>query len=101
MVATLKVTRGVFGIELRRGRFEVLVDGTEIGPIDQDETTEWPVEPGHHTLRVAKGRYSSRELPFDAVDGGEVSFRCHGARFWPTWLLGFVRPGRALWLARE
>ena len=79
MSATLRVTREVgFGIELRRGRFEISVDGNSVGSIDNHETVETPLEPGHHTVQIRHGRYSSRELSFEVADGDAVDFRCYG-----------------------
>lgn len=102
MPATLRLTRKEgFGIELRRGRFEISVDGRSIGSLDHGDTVEAPVEPGHHTLRIRAGRYSSRDRPFDAADGEVVSFRCHGAMVWPRWAASFVKPDLAISLIRE
>ena len=101
MPATLRLTRKTFGIELRRGRFEILVDGRDIGSIDYGDTVEEPVEPGHHTLRIRAGRYSSRAHSFDVTDGEAVSFRCSGANIWPLWLVSFVVPDLGIWLRRE
>ena len=52
MSATLRMTREGIGIELRRGRFEVVVDGKSVGSIERHETIETLLEPGHHTLRA-------------------------------------------------
>lgn len=102
MSATLKVTRELnFGIELRRGRFEILVDGTTIGSVNLHDTFEAPLEPGHHTLRIRKGRYSSREDAFDAAEGDVVNFRCHGPGIWPVYVASIVRPSLAISLKRE
>ena len=101
MPATLKLTREGLGIELRRGRFEISVDGSSIGSIDYGDTVEAPVEPGHHTLRIRAGRYSSQGHSFDAADDEVVSFRCHGAMVWPRWAASFVKPDLAISLRRE
>jgi hypothetical protein len=102
MSATLRLTRKVsFAIELRRGRFDVSVDGDSIGSIDNDETVEAPLEPGHHTLRVRHGRYSSRELSFDVSDGEVAAFRCHGANLWPIYVASMILPNLAIALKRE
>lgn len=99
--ATLRLTREGVGIELVRGQFEVAVDGKSAGPVTYGETVETPIEPGHHTLRIRKGRYSSREYSFDAADGGIVSFRCHGAMIWPRYVASLVKPDLAISLMRE
>jgi hypothetical protein len=100
--ATLKLTRRTsFAVELRRGTFDVVVDGTRAGSIEWHETTETPVGPGRHTLRLRHGRYSSHDISFDAADGETVSFRCHGANLWPIWLVSFAIPNLAIALRRE
>jgi len=103
MSATLKLTRevGHAAFELRRGRFEISVDGNSVGSIDNHEAVETPLQPGHHTVQMRHGRYSSRELPFDAADGEVVSFRCHGARIWPTYVASIVLPNLGIALKRE
>jgi hypothetical protein len=90
-----------FGLELRRGRFEILVDGKNLGSVDNHETFETPLEPGHHTIRISKGRYSSRELSFDVADGDLSNFRCHGVRIWPMYVASIVVPTIAISLKRE
>jgi hypothetical protein len=102
MTATVKVSRETgFGIELRRGRFDILVDGQSVGTVDHNHATDIPVEPGRHALRVRKGRYSSQERAFDAADGQVISFQCHGARVWPIWLASFVKPDLAIALHQD
>jgi hypothetical protein len=101
VLATLKLTRKAIGMELRRGLFDVLVDGKRVGPIERQDTIETPVEPGRHTLQVRKGRYSSRNHAFDVADGQVISFRCHGANIWPIWLVAFAVPSLVLKLIRE
>lgn len=101
MPGTLKLTREGFGMELRRGQFEISVDGRNIGSLNYGDTVEAQVEPGHHTFRIRAGRYSSRDCSFDAADGEVVSFRCHGAMVWPRWVASFVKPDLAISLMRE
>jgi hypothetical protein len=90
--ATLSLTRSGFGIELRRGTFEFLVDGEPAGTIERDQTVETPVAAGHHTLLVRAGRYSSRERPFEAGDDEVVNFRCYGTRIWPGYIASIFLP---------
>jgi hypothetical protein len=99
--ATLTLSRTAFGMELRRGTFDVLVDGRSAGSIEWNQTIELPIEPGRHTLQVRKGRYTSRDFSFDAADGEAVTFRCHGAGMWPRWLVSFAVPSLGLSLSRE
>jgi hypothetical protein len=103
MTATLRLSRevGVAAFELRRGRFEISVDGQPVGSIANHETVEVPIEPGRHSLVLAKGRYSSRTRTFDAADGEVVNFRCNGARIWPTYVASIVKSDLAIRLQRE
>jgi hypothetical protein len=99
--ATLRVTREGVGIELRRGRFEIVADGKSIGPVERHRTVEAPLEPGHHTLRIQAGRYSSHQHSFDVAEGEVVNFRCHGAMIWPRYVASIVKPDLAISLKQE
>jgi hypothetical protein len=101
MAATLTVSRDMsFGIELRRGTFQVRVDGTSVGSIENHGVLEVALDPGHHTIRMQAGRYSSQEHPLDVTDGEVVSFRCYGARIWPRYVASIVKPDLAITLKR-
>jgi hypothetical protein len=78
--ATLKVAHKVIGVEVRRGTFDVVVDGKRAGSVELHGTFETPVEPGRHTLQVRNGRNWSRTQTFDAAEGQVVAFRCSGKR---------------------
>jgi hypothetical protein len=99
--ATLKLTHKAIGAEVRRGTYDVEVDGKRVGSVEMNDTIETPVEPGHHTLQVRDGRNSSHTKTFDAADGEIVAFRCTGKRFLPLFLASFVVPNLALVLIRE
>ncbi len=101
MSTTLELSREGIGIELRRGIFDVEVDGVRVGSIEWHETKEFPLEPGRHTLQLRAGRYRSRTEAFDARDESVVSFRCHGAMVWPRWLASALMPSLAISLARR
>ncbi len=101
MSATLTVTHKAIGAEVRRGTYDIVLDGDRAGSVEMNDTFETPVEPGRHTLQVRNGRNSSRTLTFDAADGGLVAFRCTGKRFLPIFLASFVVPSLALSLHRE
>ena len=58
MSATLKLTHKTIGAEVRRGTYDVVVDGKPAGSVELNETIDIPVEPGHHTLQVRNGRNS-------------------------------------------
>jgi hypothetical protein len=98
--ALLRVSRDTFGIELRRGVFAISVDGNDASAIRPGQTIELPLPPGHHTLRIRAGRYSSRQESFDLADDEAIDFRCSGAIFWPRWVLSFLRPDLGILLKR-
>jgi hypothetical protein len=96
MTATLQLTR-TFGGITNGGKWQVLIDGTAVGSIDQKEKIELPVEPGHHTLRVKRSeRFLSRERSFDAVDEHVVSFSCQSQFLWPMYIASLIKPD--LWI---
>lgn len=101
MSATLTVTHKSFGAEVRRGTYDVLLDGARVGSVEMNETFTTPVEPGRHTLQVRSGRNSSRAKAFDAGDGEVIAFRCTGKSILPIFLASFFVPSLALTLVRE
>jgi hypothetical protein len=86
---------------VRRGTYEVELDGHRVGSVELHETFETPVAPGRHTLKLRSGRNSSRTKTFDATDGDIVNFRCSGKSILPIFLLSFAVPSLALSLHRE
>jgi len=86
--------------EVRRGTFDVLVDGRLVGSYELHNTFEAEVEPGNHTVKVRDGRFSSREFSFQVSDGQTVSFNCHGRRISPIFLASFIVPRWGLNLTR-
>jgi hypothetical protein len=101
MSATLKLTHETIGVEIRRGTYEVVLDGQRVGSVELNDTFETPMEPGRHSLKVRSGRNSSRTKTFDAADGEIVSFRCSGKSILPIFLLSFAVPSLALSIHRE
>jgi hypothetical protein len=100
MSATLELTHKAIGAEVRRGPYDVVVDGGRVGSVAMNDTIELPVERGRHTLQVRDGRKSSGTESFDAGEGEVVAFRCTGKRILPIFLASFVVPGLALKLVR-
>ncbi len=45
MPATLKLTHKAIGAEVRRGTYDVVVDGERAGSVEMNHTIEIPVEP--------------------------------------------------------
>jgi hypothetical protein len=101
MSATLRLTHKTIGVEIRRGTYDVVLDGKSAGSLGMNETIYIPVETGHHTLQVRNGRNSSRTKNFDAAEGETVAFRCSGKSVLPIFLLSFVVPSLALSLHRK
>ena len=101
MPATLKVTHKAIGAEVRRGTYDVVVDGKTVGSVEMNDTIEIPVEPGRHTLQVRNGRNSSSTQTFGAAESEIAAFRCTGKRFLPIFLASFVMPRLALKLVRD
>jgi hypothetical protein len=101
MSATLKLTHKTIGVEIRRGPYDVVLDGERVGSLELNDPIEIPIEPGLHTLHVRSGRNSSRTKTFNAADGETVAFRCSGKSILPIFLLSFVVPSLALSLHRE
>jgi hypothetical protein len=101
MAATLKLTHRAIGVEVRRGTYDVILDGERVGSLELNDPIEIPVQSGHHTLQVRNGRNSSRTKTFDAAEGETVAFRCSGKSILPIFLLSFVVPSLALSLHRD
>lgn len=101
MSGTLTVAHKAFGAEVRRGTYDVVLDGQHVGSVEMNDTFETEVEPGRHTLQVRSGRSSSRTVTFDVADRGLVAYRCTGKSLLPIFLASFIVPSLALNLHRE
>jgi hypothetical protein len=101
MAATLKMTHKAIGVEVRRGTYDVVVDGKAAGSVEMNETIDIPVELGRHSLQVRNGRNSSRTKTFDAADGEIVAFRCTGKSILPRFFLSLAVPSLAISLIRQ
>jgi hypothetical protein len=101
MSATLTLAHKAMGAEVRRGTYEIMLDGAHVGSVEMNDTFETPLEPGRHTLQVRSGRNSSRTVTFDVADGGLAAYRCTGKSILPVFLLSFAIPSLALTLHRE
>jgi|GEM_PF-395890 len=100
ITATLKMTHKSIGVEVRRGSYDIVVDGQRAGSLEMNDTIEIPVGPGRHTVQVRSGRNSSRMQTFDAAESQTVAFRCTGKSFLPIFLASFVVQSLALQLRR-
>jgi hypothetical protein len=101
MSATLRVTREGFGTELRRGDFDIAVDGKKKGTIKWHEAIEIPVTAGHHSFKLKSGRYTSRDQQFDVVANEVAYFRCHAANIWPTYVASILNPDLAIFIRQD
>jgi hypothetical protein len=100
MAATLKLIHKALGAEVRRGTYDILVDGQRAGSVNMNESTDIPIPAGRHTLQVRSGRNSSRTHSFEAAEGQTVAFRATGKTFLPIFLASFIVPSLALHLRR-
>ncbi|HEV2369655.1 MAG TPA: hypothetical protein VGR90_07245 [Acidimicrobiales bacterium] len=101
MSTTLQLTHKSIGVEVRRGTYDVVVDGQRVASLEMNHTIEIPLEPGRHTVQVRDGRYSSSTEAFDGHEGEVVAYRCTGKRILPIFLASFVFPKLALKLTRH
>jgi len=53
--ATLTLAHKAIGAEVRRGPYDVIVDGQRVGSVEMNQTIEIPIEPGQHGLQVRNG----------------------------------------------
>jgi len=81
MTAILKVTHKAIGVEVRRGTYDVVVDGQRAGSLAMNDALEIPIGPGRHTLQVRSGRNSSRTQTFEAAEDQTVAFDVPGRVF--------------------
>ena len=101
MTANLQMTHKAIGVEVRRGTYDVAVDGQLAGSLEMNDTIDIAVEPGRHTVQIRSGRNSSRTQTFEAVESETVAFRCTGKSFLPIFLASFIVPSLALQLRRR
>ena len=71
MTATLKMTHKAIGVEVRRGTYDIVVDGQRAGSVEMNDTIEIPVEPGRHTLQMLPRAWSRGRVP------------CNEPSWWP------------------
>lgn len=102
------MTHKAIGAEVRRGDYDVVLDGKRVGSVEMNDTFETPIDPGHHILQVRNGRNTSQTRDFDAADSETITFRCSGKGRVPipgvgavAFALSFIFPGTALSLHRE
>lgn len=101
MTATLRMTHKSIGVEVRRGAYEILIDGQRVGAVDMNDAIEIPITDGAHTVQIRSGRKSSRTVSFEAGNGQTIAFRCTGKSALPVFLASFFIPKLALQLRRE
>ena len=100
MTATLTISHKAIGFEVRRGTYDIIVDGQRAGSVEMNDTIEIPIEPGRHSLQIRSGRNSSRTQTFEANEGETIAFRCTGKSFLPIFLASFFVPSLALQLVK-
>lgn len=101
--ATLRLSRGYAGNPIsgllsgKKERWNIALDGRVVGQLAYEEMVEVSLAPGHHSLRVGQGRHLSARRSFDVAEGEVVSYRCHGPRYPPVFVVGAIKPD--LWIA--
>ena len=58
-----------------------------------------PGQPRAYLCAVSHAKAAARLFrveAFDVSDGGVVSFRCHGAMIWPTYVASILKPDLAI-----
>ena len=96
MTATLRMTHTAIGVEVRRGTYEVFIDGHPAGLVEMNASIDFAIDAGRHTVQVRSGRNASRVTPFTVDDGHRVDYRCTGKSFLPVFVASFFVPGWAL-----
>ncbi|MDQ6812537.1 MAG: hypothetical protein M3040_02165 [Bacteroidota bacterium] len=71
MAAKLVLTRKGSLVN-RRQRYKVLIDGSEAGQIKNDDTEEFILSPGQHTLQCKINWMSSAVETFDVAEGSNT-----------------------------
>lgn len=100
--ATVIVVRKFGGIIGRNHKWQVLIDGADVGTIAINQTVELPVGPGQHTLRLrTSGRLTSPERSFEIAEGEQIRFSGHSQFLWPLMLAALVKPDFWIRLNRE
>ena len=100
MATTLTLKREGFGIELRRGRFDAMIDGNRVASLDWHETVEVPIEPGHPHAADPRGPLLQPAALVRRGSGETVTFQLHGANLWPIYVASFVKPDLGISLKR-
>jgi len=91
MVATLRLTHKSIGVEVRRGPYDIVVDGQRAGSLDMNDTIEIPIASGGHTLQVAVVEIPAEFRP-STPPKAKPSLPMHRKSFLPIFLASFVVP---------
>lgn len=101
MTANLRMTHKAIGVEVRRGAYQIVLDGQLAGSLSMNDTIEIPIAAGPHAVQIRSGRKSSRTANFEAIENQTVAYRCTGKSFLPIFLASLFFPRLALQLRRE
>ena len=97
--ATLQLSRRWGRATERKREWQIVMDGTTVGSIANQTRIEIPVEAGHHTLQLSSQKHLSPQRHFQAADGGDISFSCHGLALWPMYAAALFKPD--LWILAQ
>jgi hypothetical protein len=76
-------------------RYRVVVDGTTIGKIANGESSDFPLTPGDHRIRlVTQLLFTSRPVVFSIRAGEVAEFNCSAGGSAVLTLFGVLRPHR-------
>lgn len=81
--------------------WDVILDGVIAGTVDSEQTVEFAVEPGRHTLRIRGGWHVSRERTFEAENDVIVRFWCYPVLLWPVFLVSLIKHDLSITLRQE
>ena len=104
MASSITVVRDA-GYADRLREYVILVDDVEIGRIGNGGTCNFPLDPGHHRIRLKIDWCGSQQLSFELPTDASASFRCgsslRGAKMWFALFYVLFRREQYLWVSRD
>ena len=101
MPATLKLTHKAIGAEVRRGTYDVVVDGERAGSVEMNHGSRYQSSLDVTPCEFAMDETRAAPQTFDAAEEEIVAFRCTGKRLLPIFLASLAVPRLALKLVRD
>ena len=93
-MGTITIRRREDGMVDRARAYKVLIDGTEVGKIKRGEVKAFPVQEGHHEVRMKVDWMGCPPVEVDVPADGDAELYCEPAGK-PVQYLGLMlfRPG--------